>query len=172
MLATPQLTVFCAMSDKPANLRRRAEDIAPRLSDLKLGNRKESQLETSCSWPSEVETDRKQQIVSRGDAPTPVMHVLGRCSSLRIRFAEVRHHLWPITVGRDVITQRSAAPMSSPPPPGVYVPAVLFFTEDEEFDVASIKTHIIRLAKVRIASHCHSHGAYLNLADLPSLRAA
>lgn len=39
--------------------------------------------------------------------------------------------------------------MPSPPPPGVYVPAVLFFDEDEEFDKPSIKAHILRLAQVR-----------------------
>ncbi|KZT07757.1 dihydrodipicolinate synthetase [Laetiporus sulphureus 93-53] len=36
---------------------------------------------------------------------------------------------------------------STPPPPGVYVPAVLFFDENEEFDVPAIKAHILRLAK-------------------------
>ncbi|KAF7975716.1 hypothetical protein HWV62_8677 [Athelia sp. TMB] len=37
--------------------------------------------------------------------------------------------------------------MSKPPPPGVYVPAVIFFDEKEELDFASIKTHLLRLAK-------------------------
>lgn len=36
---------------------------------------------------------------------------------------------------------------STPPPPGVYVPAVLFFDENEELDFASIKAHILRLAQ-------------------------
>ena len=39
------------------------------------------------------------------------------------------------------------AAKSSPPPPGIYVPAVLFFDENEEFDVPSMKAHVIRLAK-------------------------
>ncbi|PFH52893.1 hypothetical protein AMATHDRAFT_138593 [Amanita thiersii Skay4041] len=37
--------------------------------------------------------------------------------------------------------------MSRVPPPGIYVPAILFFTEDEEFDVPAIKAHVLRLAK-------------------------
>lgn len=37
--------------------------------------------------------------------------------------------------------------MSSPPPSGIYVPAVLFFDENEEFDVPAIKAHVLRLAK-------------------------
>ncbi|KAF8622585.1 hypothetical protein AX15_006929 [Amanita polypyramis BW_CC] len=34
-----------------------------------------------------------------------------------------------------------------PPASGIYVPSVLFFTEDEEFDIPAIKAHILRLAK-------------------------
>ncbi|KAF9234129.1 hypothetical protein BU15DRAFT_79381 [Melanogaster broomeanus] len=37
--------------------------------------------------------------------------------------------------------------MSHPPPPGIYVPAVLFFNENEDFDVPAIKAHVLRLAK-------------------------
>ncbi|KIY68824.1 aldolase [Cylindrobasidium torrendii FP15055 ss-10] len=37
--------------------------------------------------------------------------------------------------------------MSTPPPSGYYVPAVLFMTEDEEFDVPAIQSHILRLAR-------------------------
>ncbi|KAI0052278.1 aldolase [Auriscalpium vulgare] len=37
--------------------------------------------------------------------------------------------------------------MSSPPPPGIYVPAVLFFTDDEELDDDAIKAHVLRLAR-------------------------
>ncbi|KAK0223001.1 hypothetical protein IW262DRAFT_1269495 [Armillaria fumosa] len=37
--------------------------------------------------------------------------------------------------------------MSIPPPPGYYVPAVLFMTESEDFDVPAIKAHVLRLAK-------------------------
>ncbi|KDN40734.1 hypothetical protein RSAG8_07909, partial [Rhizoctonia solani AG-8 WAC10335] len=36
--------------------------------------------------------------------------------------------------------------MSTVPPPGIYVPAVLFFDSNEELDLASIKSHILRLA--------------------------
>lgn len=36
---------------------------------------------------------------------------------------------------------------SLPPPPGIYVPAVLFFTEDEELDIPAIKGHVLRLAQ-------------------------
>ena len=38
---------------------------------------------------------------------------------------------------------------SVPPPPGIYVPAVLFFNEKEELDEAAITAHILRLAQVR-----------------------
>jgi 4-hydroxy-2-oxoglutarate aldolase len=38
--------------------------------------------------------------------------------------------------------------MPNVPPPGIYVPAVLFFTEDEGFDIPAIKAHILRLAEV------------------------
>ncbi|KAF9223518.1 aldolase [Gyrodon lividus] len=37
--------------------------------------------------------------------------------------------------------------MSHPPPPGIYVPVVLFFKENEDFDVLAIKAHVLRLAK-------------------------
>ncbi|TBU24026.1 dihydrodipicolinate synthetase [Dichomitus squalens] len=36
---------------------------------------------------------------------------------------------------------------STPPPPGVYVPAVLFFDENEDLDLSSIKAHVLRLAQ-------------------------
>ncbi|KAF8962708.1 hypothetical protein BDZ97DRAFT_1662595 [Flammula alnicola] len=36
---------------------------------------------------------------------------------------------------------------SLPPPPGYYVPAVLFFDENEELHVPSIQAHILRLAQ-------------------------
>ncbi|KAF9007643.1 hypothetical protein BDQ17DRAFT_1389080 [Cyathus striatus] len=36
--------------------------------------------------------------------------------------------------------------MSNPPPPGIYVPAVLFFDHNEEFDLPAIKAHVLRLA--------------------------
>lgn len=36
---------------------------------------------------------------------------------------------------------------SLPPPPGVYVPAVCFFTENDELDIPAIKAHALRLAK-------------------------
>lgn len=39
--------------------------------------------------------------------------------------------------------------MSAPPPPGIYVPAVLFFHEDESLDFESIKLHVLRLASVQ-----------------------
>lgn len=37
--------------------------------------------------------------------------------------------------------------MSVPPPPGFYVPAVLFFDEKEELDELAIQSHVLRLAK-------------------------
>lgn len=39
---------------------------------------------------------------------------------------------------------------SSPPPPGIYVPAVVFFDENDELDIKSTQAHVLRLAKVMI----------------------
>ncbi|TFY81902.1 hypothetical protein EWM64_g2107 [Hericium alpestre] len=36
---------------------------------------------------------------------------------------------------------------SAPPPPGIYVPAILFFKENEDFEVPAIKAHVLRLAQ-------------------------
>ncbi|KAI6165538.1 aldolase [Pisolithus thermaeus] len=36
---------------------------------------------------------------------------------------------------------------SKPPPPGIYAPTVLFFSENEDFDVPAIKEHVLRLAQ-------------------------
>lgn len=36
--------------------------------------------------------------------------------------------------------------MAAAPPPGIYVPAVVFF-KDDELDIASIKKHVLRLAE-------------------------
>ncbi|KAI0671886.1 dihydrodipicolinate synthetase [Trametes maxima] len=41
----------------------------------------------------------------------------------------------------------SAKANSTPPPPGVYVPAVIFVDENEELDIPSIQAHVLRLAK-------------------------
>jgi hypothetical protein len=46
-------------------------------------------------------------------------------------------------------TTKAVTGRSSAPPPGVYVPAVLFFDKDEEFDWPAIEAHLLRLAKVR-----------------------
>ncbi|KAG6374325.1 hypothetical protein JVT61DRAFT_4352 [Boletus reticuloceps] len=37
--------------------------------------------------------------------------------------------------------------MSLPPPKGIYVPAVLFFDQNEDLDVPAVKAHVLRLAK-------------------------
>lgn len=37
-----------------------------------------------------------------------------------------------------------------PPPPGVYVPAVCFFNENDDLDIPAIKAHVLRLAEVRL----------------------
>jgi hypothetical protein len=39
--------------------------------------------------------------------------------------------------------------MSEPPPPGIYVPAVLFFKENEDIDEEATKSHVLRLAQVQ-----------------------
>lgn len=53
--------------------------------------------------------------------------------------------------------------MSKAPPPGFYVPAVLFFDENENLDIPSIQAHVLRLAQVcviyqsggnQLISHC------------------
>ena len=38
---------------------------------------------------------------------------------------------------------------SKPPPPGIYVPAVLFFKENEDIDEEATKMHVLRLAQVQ-----------------------
>ncbi|KAF8905019.1 hypothetical protein CPB84DRAFT_1676923 [Gymnopilus junonius] len=40
--------------------------------------------------------------------------------------------------------------MSLPPPPGYYVPAVLFFDQHDELDVPAVKAHILRLAQAGV----------------------
>jgi len=40
---------------------------------------------------------------------------------------------------------------SIPPPPGIYVPAVLFFDENEDLDIPGIQAHVLRLAKGGVA---------------------
>lgn len=39
--------------------------------------------------------------------------------------------------------------MAAPPPPGVYVPIVVFFDDNEDLDVRAIEYHVLRLAEVR-----------------------
>ncbi|KAI0325444.1 dihydrodipicolinate synthetase [Cubamyces sp. BRFM 1775] len=41
----------------------------------------------------------------------------------------------------------SSTTANSAPPPGVYVPAVVFFDENEELDLEAIKAHVLRLAR-------------------------
>ncbi|PCH42222.1 dihydrodipicolinate synthetase [Wolfiporia cocos MD-104 SS10] len=36
---------------------------------------------------------------------------------------------------------------SIPPPPGVYVPAVVYFDDNEDLDIPALKAHVLRLAK-------------------------
>jgi hypothetical protein len=38
--------------------------------------------------------------------------------------------------------------MSKAPPPGIYVPAVLFFNANEDLDEPAIQSHVLRLAQV------------------------
>ena len=42
--------------------------------------------------------------------------------------------------------------MAKAPPPGIYVPAVIFFDENDELDIPSIRAHVLRLAKVHLLS--------------------
>lgn len=39
--------------------------------------------------------------------------------------------------------------MAKAPPAGIYVPAVIFFDENDELDIPSIQAHVLRLAQVR-----------------------
>ncbi len=41
---------------------------------------------------------------------------------------------------------------SQPPPPGIYVPAVLFFKENEDLDEEALKSHVLHLAQVSFFS--------------------
>ena len=52
-----------------------------------------------------------------------------------------------------------SATNSTPPPAGIYVPAVVFFNENDELDTSSIKAHVLRLAQVEF---------FLALTNLPS----
>lgn len=38
----------------------------------------------------------------------------------------------------------------APPPFGVYVPAVVFLDENEELDLEGMRSHVLRLAQVRV----------------------
>jgi hypothetical protein len=38
---------------------------------------------------------------------------------------------------------------SKPPPPGIYVPAVLFLKENEDIDEEATKSHVLHLAQVQ-----------------------
>lgn len=42
----------------------------------------------------------------------------------------------------------ASATNSLPPPNGVYVPAVLFMDQNEDLDISSITSHVLRLAQV------------------------
>lgn len=48
--------------------------------------------------------------------------------------------------------------MSTPPPFGVYVPAVVFLDENEELDLEGIRSHVLRLAQVQIILLKRVHG--------------
>ncbi|KIJ14241.1 hypothetical protein PAXINDRAFT_163429 [Paxillus involutus ATCC 200175] len=52
--------------------------------------------------------------------------------------------------------------MSHPPPPGIYVPAVLFFKENEDFDVPAIKAHVLRLATGIVVQGNNGEAAHLS----------
>ena len=54
------------------------------------------------------------------------------------------------TFEAQIVDMSSMRMHSTPPPPGIYVPAVLFFDEEEELDVPSINAHVIRLAEVSL----------------------
>jgi hypothetical protein len=60
---------------------------------------------------------------------------------------------------RHVFPRTLAMSDSQPPPPGIYVPAVLFFKENEDIDVEATKSHIHHLAQVHtldILLHRHT----------------
>ena len=44
---------------------------------------------------------------------------------------------------------------STPPPPGFYVPAVLFFDRNEDLHIPSIQAHVLRLAQVSFTIQLH-----------------
>lgn len=58
---------------------------------------------------------------------------------------EKRQHDWRRQGSAYIITLMIR---STPPPPGFYVPAVLFFDKNEDLDIPSIQAHVLRLAQV------------------------
>lgn len=50
---------------------------------------------------------------------------------------------------RYVFPRPLAMSESKPPPPGIYVPAILFFKENEDIDEEAQKSHILHLAQVQ-----------------------
>ena len=50
---------------------------------------------------------------------------------------------------RYVFPRPLAMSVSKPPPPGIYVPAILFFKENEDIDEEAQKLHIVKLAQVQ-----------------------
>lgn len=65
-----------------------------------------------------------------------------------------------LTRVRELLTDSSHLnKMSKPAPPpfGVYVPAVLFYDQNEELDESAVKQHVLRLAEVRLMSSPKRH---------------
>jgi hypothetical protein len=52
------------------------------------------------------------------------------------------------TAARHVFPRTLAMSESQPPPPGIYVPAVLFLKENEDIDEEALISHVIHLAQV------------------------
>lgn len=71
------------------------------------------------------------------------LHLHHRQPSVFIFLAAARH-VFPRT-----LAMSDSQPQPLPPSPGIYVPAVLFFRENEDIDEDAIKSHIVHLAQAR-----------------------
>ena len=79
-------------------------------------------------------------------------------------FPAAARHVFPRT-----LAMSDTQPPPLPPPPGIYVPAVLFFKENEDIDEEATKLHVLHLAQVRTLDFLlHRHNMALT-AQIPTI---
>ena len=86
-------------------------------------------------WPEAVLAVRLRRSRTPSHAPSPCPTP----SPPAIIFSAAARHVFPRT---------PAMSDHQPPPPGIYVPAVLFFKENEDIDEEATKSHVLHLAQV------------------------